>query len=256
MFGKYLVVWLVVGLLMGAGATTVLHADVSGVFLGGAADFAVLSTYDAVVIAKGYVYGDAGVLPGAEFWINDASVVTGTVYVPSTGAFHKSQDATVGNMVVRDLTDVVLDAVNAAHAFAAETGTDLGNITSATTISGSSGMNLFEIGNILLTGGDAITISGPANSWFVFNVAGDFHLDGWSTHIVAEQVPSSHILFNWPGFALVRVSGLYQIAWALGTEISQQFWRSGKAGRGRTDGKQGQPAPRGRQGIFLLPSRA
>jgi len=116
--------------------------------------------------------------------------------VPSTGAFHTSQNATVGNVVVRDLTDVVLDAIAAANKFAAETGTSLGDITGGTIVSGSSGMNVFEVGDILLDDGHGITISGPSNSWFVLNVAGQFHLDGYDVHIAADQVPASHILFN------------------------------------------------------------
>jgi len=52
-YSKKAAIWVIVALLMGAWATTVLHADVSGVSLGGAADFAVLSTYDDVEVNKG-----------------------------------------------------------------------------------------------------------------------------------------------------------------------------------------------------------
>lgn len=187
---------LVIGL-----SATVLYADVNGVSLGGGADFAVLSTYGGIEIDKGYVYGNAGVPPGgvppgAEFRINDASIVSGTVYVPNMGAFHTSTQATVGSVVARDLTDVVLDAVAAANKFAAETGMSLGDILTSRTVAGASGMNVFEVKDLLLDNGHTLTLDGLPDSWFVFNVAGQFGLDGYDVHIVADQVPASHILFN------------------------------------------------------------
>ncbi len=197
----------VVGLLIFGLATPMLSADVSGVWLGGAADFAVLSIYDDLVIDKGYVYGDAGVGPGSEFWINDASFVTGSVYVPSMGAFHQSLNATVGSVVVKDLTDVILDAIKAADQFAAETGTDLGDITTSTTIFGTSGMNVFQVNDFVLDNGDTITLSGPSNSWFVFNVSDQFIMDGYGVHIVNGPITASHILFNVRGTGDITLEG-------------------------------------------------
>ncbi len=205
--GAFRAVVVVVGLLALGLATPMLSADVSGVSLGGAADFAVLSTYDDLVIDKGYVYGDAGVGPGSEFWINDASFVTGSVYVPSMSAFHKSKNATVGSVVVGDLTDVILDAIAAADQFAAETGTDLGDITASTTIFGTSGMNIFQVNDFVLDNGDTITLSGPSNSWFVFNVSSQFIMDGYSVEIVNGPITASHILFNVRGSGDVTLVG-------------------------------------------------
>jgi len=90
-------------------------------------------------------------------------------------------------------------AESAAAASMAPTRTFGGDLTYATTITGNGGKNVIDInGQLHLSSGQNLTISGGPNDSFIFNISRGFQLDG-GANIVLSGVSPNQVLFNFPG---------------------------------------------------------
>jgi hypothetical protein len=100
----------------------------------------------------------------------------------------------------QNLASAVTDALNASAAAAALTPNfTFGNITSNTTVTGVSGLNVVKVtGNINLNNA-SLTLCGPADAAFVVNVAGSLTLVGTGGIGVCSTVPADQLLINMTG---------------------------------------------------------
>ena len=173
--------------------------------LGAAAGFAVFALNSpgptqSVNLSNDTITGDVGVASGATVTNQASSTIIGNVFVDSGGSF--SGPGTVNGTVFtsQNLAPARTDAINASISAAAlSPNFTFGNITSTTTVSGVSGLNVVSVtGNINLNNASLI-LSGPADAFFVVNVAGSITLAGTGGIVVGGSVAPSQLLINMTG---------------------------------------------------------
>jgi hypothetical protein len=143
------------------------------------------------------ITGDVGVAAGAKVTNQAPSTVKGNVFVASGGSFTGPGKVTGSVLTGQDLSAARTAAINAGNAAAAlPPDQTFANITSNTTITGHSGLNVIDVtGNINLSNG-SLTLSGPADAFFIVNVGGSLTLGGSGGIKVGGSVPASHLLIN------------------------------------------------------------
>ena len=184
-------------------------------------------------------------LQGANIQLSSGPLkVNGNVGIGANGLIHLSGGATLQSTLYADPTaSVQIDggsgfagginritftaiqsdalALSASAALLTPTQT-FSQIQTATTIVGNGGQNVIAVnGQVHLSSGQNLTISGGPNDTFIFNIAQGFQLDGGAS-VILNGVSPTNVLFNFPG-------------------TGQQVQTSGQANTG---------------GIFLAPSEA
>src|SRR5438132_990412 len=168
--------------------------------LGLADNFAILGLKGAnLIISEGAtkIIGDVGAGP-MDTGTLLKSTVQGNLFIDPTATLDIHSDFKVtGNVTSKDLSPEVADAL-AASACAANLPTtqSLGDITTATTITGNGGLNVIAVESVDIVK-ETLTISGGPNDIFIFNVAGDFIFNG-SQMVLSGGVMANHILWNFP----------------------------------------------------------
>jgi hypothetical protein len=145
-------------------------------------DVAASSGVTVKLMAPSTINGNVYIAPGATF--NQSGHVNGTVFT------NQSQ-----------LAQCRQDAINAsAQAAALPPNFTSTNITTNTTITGVSGLNVVNVtGDINLGGSNNLTLSGPADAFFVVNVGNKIALGGSAAIVAGGAMPSSHLLINMTG---------------------------------------------------------
>jgi len=142
--------------------------------------------------------------PNGKLSITGGEFVTGNILLASGATFSKSGPGTIGGMVEKDAAAnaEVLAAIAAAKklsnddaALPCTQGDYTGSITAKTTnITGTGGVNVICLKDVVLNGG-VINLIGGSNDSFVLNVKGKFVLNGTSK-IHAVGVPFSAVVYN------------------------------------------------------------
>ena len=173
--------------------------------------WAILSTGGDVAMshANDLVSGgvaNVGVAGPGKLSLSGGAVIEGSVFL-GTGANLGSTGGTIGgepaetsSFVFRDqdLSQAVTDAFQASDSAFALTATFSGisEIDDGTgTILGSSGLNVLNIADLVLTGAD-LTLDAPSDASFVINVSGKFSISGGHDILLAGGLDPLNVLYN------------------------------------------------------------
>jgi choice-of-anchor A domain-containing protein len=172
---------------------------VLSVSLGSAADYAVLGLQNTKINnSLVTINGNEGVSQGGTLVNMAPSTITGNVTEYQSGQY--SGPGKLGGTVSvnpTQMTNADADALNASSAAAALTPTQtFGSITSPTTITGNSGLNVIQINGDI---NSSLILNGPANAVFIVNVTGGVNLTGNTTLGLAGGVTASNVLYNFTG---------------------------------------------------------
>jgi hypothetical protein len=175
-------------------------------------------------VAGSYGFSILG-LQGANIQLSSGPLqVNGNVGIGSMGLVHLSGGATLlGALYADPLATILVDggsafgggtniisfaaiqnaaiAENTAAALLTPTQTFPNGIQTATTIIGNGGQNVIAVnGQLHLSSGQNLTISGGPSDTFIFNFAqgAGFQLDGGAS-IILNGVSPNNVLFNFPG---------------------------------------------------------
>ena len=146
------------------------------------------------------INGDVGLGPHTTGSLIKATINGKLFKDPTSTASISAKDLTVtGGVVIKDLTGAVNDALAASAFWAGLAPTQtFGDITTSTTITGSGGLNVIAVNSINMVGG-TLTLAGTPTSIFIFNVAGDFILNGTQMVLsVSGGVDFGRVLWNFP----------------------------------------------------------
>ena len=160
-----------------------------------------LGTGDTISINSGPISGNVLLGGGvkAAFSGGNNGQITGTLYydstVTGTNTFGQLQNAPTTSQVSTSVTSQAFSYAQAASNYAAGlTATQTyTNISSATTFTGTGGLNVIDVNNIQNA---PITISGSASDTFVINISGTFNTNQKMT---LSGVSASQIIFNFTG---------------------------------------------------------
>ncbi|TYK66860.1 PEP-CTERM sorting domain-containing protein [Colwellia echini] len=117
------------------------------------------------------------------------------------------------------LANDITGAATQAQAFAS---TELGNITESSAITGS-GFQSFNIKDLLLSGGETLTITGGLTDSLVFNVFGQAQLGSGANILLQGGITADNVIFN---FVENPVNHSFEIG---GANISGTFLSSGRS---------------------------
>src|SRR5438445_4051650 len=145
----------------------------------------------------GGIDGDVCIGPNGSLAIAEAQFVTGNVRLASAATLRKTGPGSIGGVLRdQDLDEEITDAMSAARDAAALPCTQMSaSLNTSQVIVGAGGQNVLCVGDVILNGGQFVTLSGGASDTFVVNVTGRFALTGGSK-IVASGVPPSAVLYN------------------------------------------------------------
>jgi choice-of-anchor A domain-containing protein len=152
----------------------------------------------------GGILGDIDIAPGSSLSMSGSEYITGTVRLGAGAKFNNSSSGVVGGVQQNvDLSAQINAAYAANSANAAlpctQTFTTLDG-KSVKTITGVSGVNVICVKDIVLNG-TQISLTGPADAKFVFNITGKLVLTGGGAGPqirvdASKGIPTSAVLYN------------------------------------------------------------
>ncbi len=147
----------------------------------------------------GGIVGDVCIGPNGHLSITGSEFVTGKVRLSSGATFSKSGSGTVGGVQTGVDLSTEINAAIAASANAAGKActVNLTSIMNTTTINATGGgtqPTVVCVKDVVLQAGKVLTLSGVAGDSFIFNVTGQFVLNG--ARIVASGVQPKDVLYN------------------------------------------------------------
>jgi choice-of-anchor A domain-containing protein len=147
------------------------------------------------------VTGDVAIASGGTLQLAAPSTIHGDLYLDSGASKSGVGTVTGTTFTNQNLSSERTDAINAsAQAAALTPNFTFTNITTNTTVTGVSGVNVVNIsGNITLGSSNSLTLTGPADAFFVVNVGGSITMTGSGGIVVGGSVPTSHLLINMTG---------------------------------------------------------
>ena len=127
------------------------------------------------------------------------ATIDGTLFVDPAAIVDIHPDLIVtGGVASQNLTVARNDALAASACFAALAPTrTLSSITSSMIITGNGGLNVINVGSIVLVK-KVLTLSGGPNDVFIINVSGDCSF-GSAQVVLAGGLKASQVLWNFPG---------------------------------------------------------
>src|SRR5206468_4181703 len=172
--------------------------------LGEAQTCAVFALDGATVELTGgsQVDGNACIGADGELTMSGGTLVSGSASLASGAMSSSSGKATVGGGVTDDvdLSAQRDGALGAAADAAAQSCTQtFERLRGAQTISGTGGKNVICVGDVDLSGGARIILSGGTSGTFLLDVTGKFSLSGSSRIQVAGDLQSGGVLYNVEG---------------------------------------------------------
>src|SRR5207249_2444454 len=127
------------------------------------------------------------------------ATVDGTLFLDPAASVNIHTDLVVtAGIMYQSLMQARDDALAASLCFSnlAPTKT-ISSITKSTTITGNGGVNVINVGSIVLVK-QVLTLKGGPNDYFILNVPGDYSL-GSSQVVLTGGVTGNHVLWNFPG---------------------------------------------------------
>jgi choice-of-anchor A domain-containing protein len=145
------------------------------------------------------VTGDVAASSGVTLKHAAPSIINGNLYL-APGATFQPGGQVNGTIFTNQsqLAQCRQDAINAsAQAAALPPNYTFAKITTNTTITGVSGLNVVNItGDINMGSSNSLTLSGPADAFFVVNVGGQIKFTGSGGIFAGGSMPRSHLLIN------------------------------------------------------------
>jgi hypothetical protein len=167
--------------------------------LGDAGQFAVLGLSNTGIHnINAVISGYTGVSEGGQLNNFGPSTILSDVYLCATSQY-SGNGQFYGQLIVDAslMSRANSDAQSAAQEAAALTATQtFGGINQATTVTGTSGVNVIQVNGDVRA---SLTLSGTASSVFVVNVTGKLKLSGNSVLGMAGGVTADHVLYNFVG---------------------------------------------------------
>jgi hypothetical protein len=168
--------------------------------LGGAAKFTVFALTRPANFSNDTVHGDVAVAAGAGVTNQAPSTIDGNVLVAAGASFSGPGKVTGTVSANQDLTAARAAAIDASAAAAAlSAGVTYGDVTTDTTITGVSGLNVVNITGSVNLSNAWLTLTGPADAYFVVNVAGSIKLGGTGGIRVGAPMAPGQLLVNLTG---------------------------------------------------------
>src|SRR5882724_10309547 len=193
--------WLIAGIPARGSDTT---CDCANPALGEAQTCTVFALAGATVDTTGGNHVDGNACIGADgaLTMTGGARVSGSASLASGATFRRSGSATVVGGV---MDDVDLSAQSAAALGAAADAAALSctqmfeRLRGTQTITGTGGQNVICVGDVDLSGGASLILSGGTSDTFILNVTGKFSLSGSSRIQVAGDVQPGGVLYNVEG---------------------------------------------------------
>ncbi|RED46108.1 choice-of-anchor A family protein [Aestuariispira insulae] len=156
---------------------------------------------DSVLIGTGSTID--GNVDGGLVHFDASTSITGAVQTRSGGYW---------DQVTSDLKNASLFAANMA-------GSDRGNITDTTILSGG-GVSVFHLDGLALGSGETLFLDGDATSEFVINVSGSFIMNGGAEIALLNGLQPANVTFNILEASLIQMNN----AIAVGTFIAPESY--------------------------------
>jgi len=158
-------------------------------------------TKSAISSAATKISGNVAIGPSATGSSTDLlkATIQGKPFLDPAAIIDMHPDLKVtGGIVTQNLTTARNNALAASACYAALAPTrTIRSITSSTTLTGNGGLNVINVGSIVLVK-KVLTLKGGPNDIFIINVSGDFSM-GSSQVVLAGGVTAGHVLWNFPG---------------------------------------------------------
>jgi choice-of-anchor A domain-containing protein len=167
------------------------------------------ATTNLTVKNSSEVDGNVGVAPKGNLNVDNSSEVYGNADVYSAGSVTYGWNVS-GTVTQNSATNTLLN--NAAQAallaytdasgmaVTNSTYTNINNPGSAITITGTAGINVIDLSNLVLSNSSkGLTLSGPSNAYFVINVSGNFSVTNGADITLTGGLPQYNVLYNVTG---------------------------------------------------------
>jgi hypothetical protein len=150
--------------------------------------------------SSGTDYGKVAVAAGAALQLQAPFTINGNLYVDSGGSVSGPGKVNGTRFTNQDLSGARDDALNASsQAASLAPNLTFSNITANKTVNGVAGLNVVNITGKINLNNASLTLNGPANAFFVVNVAGSITLGGSGGIFASGGMPASHLLINMTG---------------------------------------------------------
>jgi choice-of-anchor A domain-containing protein len=166
------------------------------------------STANLNIAYSSQVDGNVGVANG-NVRVSSSSAIYGNLDVGTSGTISNSgivsgsiNQNSATNTLLANATTAAMKAFTDASGMTATitSVTTINNPSSATTITGTSGINVIDLTNLDLSGsGDGLTLSAPSNGYFVINISGAFSVGNQANIVVAGGLSAADVLYNVTG---------------------------------------------------------
>jgi hypothetical protein len=170
-----------------------------------------------VLGSEAHVFGSVAASNTLE--LGDGVIIDGDACAGTTNNWGASVVGATGSCTdFNQLANDISGAANQAEGFV---GSDLDNVSGSLEIFGD-GFQSFSINNLLLAGGDALTVTGTADDYFIFNVFGEAKLGSGSNILLQGGITAENVIFNF----VKNIA--YQSFELGGANISGTFLSSGR----------------------------
>ncbi len=144
--------------------------------------------------------GKVAIAAGATLQLQAPFTINGNLYVDFGGSVSGPGKVNGARFTNQDLSGARQDALDASsQAASLAPNVTYSNITANKTVNGVSGLNVVNITGKINLNNASLTLNGPANAFFVVNVAGSISLNGSGGILATGGMPASHLLINMTG---------------------------------------------------------
>lgn len=167
--------------------------------------------------SQAHIFGNVAASNTLE--LGSGVIVDGDACAGITNNWGATVAGTAGSCI--DFTQLANDISGAAAQAQTFAGTDLGNVSGSSEVFGN-GLQSFLINDLLLAGGDTLTVTGSADDYFIFNVFGEAKLGSGANILLQGGVAAENVIFN---FIANPTSHSFELG---GANISGTFLSSGR----------------------------
>jgi hypothetical protein len=144
--------------------------------------------------------GKVAIAAGAILQLQAPFTINGNLYVDFGGSVSGPGKVNGTRFTNQDLSGARQNALDASsQAASLAPNVTYSNITANKTVNGVSGLNVVNITGKINLNNASLTLNGPANAFFVVNVAGSISLNGSGGILATGGMPASHLLINMTG---------------------------------------------------------
>jgi hypothetical protein len=146
------------------------------------------------------VNGDVAIASGATLDLGGPSSINGNLFVDAGGSWGGSGSVNGTVFTNQDLSAARTAALNAsAQAAALTPDFTFANVKTNQTVTGVSGLNVIQVTGDINLDSESLTLTAPADAFFVINVGDELKLNGSGGIVVSGGVLASQVLVNMTG---------------------------------------------------------